>query len=218
MTDDVIRVLIVDDQELVRLGLRLVVDAADDLAVVGEAGTGDAAITLTDELDPDVILMDIRMPGLDGITATKRIIDDHPDARIIVLTTFDLDEYAFGALRAGASGFLLKDTDSAQLTAAIRAVHVGDAAISPRVTRRMLELFADKVPEDTDPPKIEDLTPRETEILAAIAEGLNNTEISARFFLSESTVKSHVGRILMKLQLRDRVHAVLFAHRNGLGG
>lgn len=218
MTDAAIRVLIVDDQELVRLGLRLVVDAADDLAVVGEAGTGDAAITLADELDPDVILMDIRMPGLDGITATKRIIDDHPSARIIVVTTFDLDEYAFGALRAGASGFLLKDADSAQLTAAIRAVHAGDAAISPRVTRRMLELFADKVPEDTDPPKIEDLTPRETEILTAIAEGLNNTEIAARFFLSESTVKSHVGRVLMKLQLRDRVHAVLFAHRNGLGG
>ena len=152
-----------------------------------------------------------------GITATRRIVKTRPDARIIILTTFDLDEYAFGALKAGASGFLLKDAGPQQLAAAIRAVHDGDAAISPRVTRLMLEMFADKVPDGTAPrPTVEALTPRETEILVAIGEGLNNEELSSRFFLTESTVKTHVGRILMKLQLRDRVHAVLFAHRNGL--
>lgn len=217
MTEELIRILIVDDQELVRMGLRLMLDAEDDFEVVGEATTGDDAITQVDALSPDVILMDVRMPGLDGITATKRIVEIRPDARIIVLTTFDLDEYAFSALRSGASGFLLKDAGPQQLGGAVRSVHAGDASISPRVTRRMLELFADKVPDDTTPaPTVDALTPRETEILVAIAEGLNNDELAARFFLSESTVKTHVGRILMKLQLRDRVQAVLFAHRNGL--
>lgn len=217
MTDSPIRVLIVDDQELVRMGIRLMVDANDDMTTVAEAATGDEAITQVDDLHPDVVLMDVRMPGVDGITATRRIIDTSPDARIIILTTFDLDEYAFAALRAGASGFLLKDAGPQQISSAIRAVHDGDAAISARITRRMLELFADKVPDETNPlPNIESLTPRETEILAAIGEGLNNDELATRFFLSESTVKTHVGRILMKLHLRDRVQAVLFAHRNGL--
>ncbi|MBW1639351.1 response regulator transcription factor [Microbacterium resistens] len=214
---ETVRVLLVDDQELVRMGLRLGIDAEDDLTVVGEASNGDEAIELTASLAPDVVLMDVRMPGLDGIAATKHIVEASPDTRIIVLTTFDLDEYAFGALRAGASGFLLKDAGPAALCDAIRAVHAGDAAISPRVARRMLDLFADKMPADATPrPTIEALTPRETEILQAIGEGLNNAELSERFFLTESTVKTHVGRILMKLQLRDRVQAVLFAHRNGL--
>lgn len=217
MVDEKIRVLIVDDQEFVRMGLRLVVDAQDDMAVVGEAGNGEEAVSLTASLEPDVLLMDVRMPGLDGIGATERIVAAHPETHIIVVTTFDLDEYAFGALRAGASGFLLKDAGPVALCDAIRAVHGGDAAISPRVARRMLDLFADKMPADaTPPPTVDELTPRETEILQAIGEGLNNAELSERFVLSESTVKTHVGRILMKLQLRDRVQAVLFAHRNGL--
>ena len=217
MTAAPIRILIVDDQELVRMGLRLMLDAQDDLDVIGEATSGDEAIAQVEELRPDIVLMDVRMPGVDGITATRRIVEARPDVRIIILTTFDLDQYAFGALRAGASGFLLKDAGPQQLCGAVRAVHAGDATISPRVTRRMLELFADKVPDETTPaPTVDALTARETEILMAIAEGLNNDELAARFFLSESTVKTHVGRVLMKLQLRDRVQAVLFAHRNGL--
>ncbi|MFE2771322.1 response regulator [Microbacterium resistens] len=217
MTEPSIRVLLVDDQELVRMGLRLMIEAEDGLEVVAEASSGAEAITLVDAFRPDVVLMDIRMPGVDGITATRRIIETSTDAKIVILTTFDLDEYAFGALKAGASGFLLKDAPPHQVVAAIRAVHAGDAAISPRVTRRMLDLFADKIPDDaTPPPTVDALTPRETEILIAIGEGLNNDELAERFFLSESTVKTHVGRILMKLHLRDRVQAVLFAHRNGL--
>ncbi|MEI3843351.1 MULTISPECIES: response regulator transcription factor [unclassified Microbacterium] len=217
MTEPSIRVLLVDDQELVRMGLRLMIEAEDGLEVVAEASSGAEAITLVDALRPDVVLMDIRMPGVDGITATRRIIETSADAKIVILTTFDLDEYAFGALKAGASGFLLKDAPPHQVVAAIRAVHAGDAAISPRVTRRMLDLFADKIPDDATPlPTVDALTPRETEILIAIGEGLNNDELAERFFLSESTVKTHVGRILMKLHLRDRVQAVLFAHRNGL--
>ncbi|GAA1443691.1 response regulator [Leifsonia poae] len=216
-----IRVLLVDDQALVRLGFRMVLDAESDLTVVGEAGDGGEAVRLAVESRPDVILMDVRMPTLDGIEATRRIVAANPDARIIILTTFDLDEYAFGGLRAGASGFLLKDARPAELTAAIRAVAAGDAAISGRVTRSMLELFADVLPASaaagtpaSDPTAA--LTPREREILLAIAEGLSNGEISEKFFLTESTVKTHVGRVLAKLQLRDRVHAVIFAYDNGL--
>lgn len=216
-----IRVLLVDDQALVRLGFRMVLDAESDLTVVGEAGDGGEAVRLAVESRPDVILMDVRMPTLDGIEATRRIVAANPDARIIILTTFDLDEYAFGGLRAGASGFLLKDARPAELTAAIRAVAAGDAAISGRVTRSMLELFADVLPSSAaagtpsaDPTAA--LTPREREILLAIAEGLSNGEISEKFFLTESTVKTHVGRVLAKLQLRDRVHAVIFAYDNGL--
>lgn len=221
MTDAPVRILLVDDQQLVRLGFRMVLEAEPDLVVVGEAGDGAEAVRLTSSLKPDVVLMDVRMPVLDGIEATRRIVDADPAARIIILTTFDLDEYAFGGLRAGASGFLLKDARPEELTSAVRAVAAGDAAVSGRVTRAMLELFADRLPSTgsgarggADPAAA--LTPREREILLAIGEGLSNGEIGARFYLTESTVKTHVGRVLSKLQLRDRVHAVIFAYENGL--
>lgn len=213
-----IGVLIVDDQSLIRMGLRMLLDAEADITVVGEASDGESAIREADARRPDVILMDVRMPGLDGIEATRRIVARQPDSRIIVITTFDLDEYAFGGLRAGASGFLLKDAPPAELLSAIRAVSSGEAVVSSRVTRRMLDLFGDRLPADaatrTDPAG--DLTPREREILLAIAEGLSNAEIATKFFLTESTVKTHVGRVLGKLGLRDRVHAVIFAYENGL--
>lgn len=221
MTDAPIRILLVDDQQLVRLGFRMVLEAEPGLVVVGEAGDGAEAVRLTSSLKPDVVLMDVRMPVLDGIEATRRIVAADPEARIIILTTFDLDEYAFGGLRAGASGFMLKDARPEELTSAVRAVAAGDAAVSARVTRAMLELFADRLPAGgsaarggADPAAA--LTPREREILLAIGEGLSNGEIGARFYLTESTVKTHVGRVLSKLQLRDRVHAVIFAYENGL--
>ena len=214
MTDSRIRILIADDQEFVRMGLRLVVEAEPDMLVVAEAEDGRGAVRLTGETLPHVVLMDLRMPGLDGIQATKRIVADHPDSRVIALTTFDVDDYAFAALRAGASGFLLKDAGPEQLCAAIRAVHAGEAVISPRVTRRMLDRFASRIPiPGAVRGGAESLTPREAEILGAIGEGLNNAELAERFTLSESTVKTHVGRILKKLHLRDRVQAVLFANR-----
>lgn len=214
MTDSRIRILIADDLEFVRMGLRLVVEAEADMLVVAEAEDGRGAVRLTGETLPDVVLMDLRMPGLDGIQATRRIVADHPDSRVIALTTFDVDDYAFAALRAGASGFLLKDAGPEQLCAAIRAVHAGEAVISPRVTRRMLDRFASRIPTPgAVQGSAESLTPREAEILGAIGEGLNNTELAERFTLSESTVKTHVGRILKKLHLRDRVQAVLFANR-----
>ncbi|MBU4465164.1 MAG: response regulator transcription factor [Actinobacteria bacterium] len=199
----------------------MVLDAEPDITVIGEASDGFGAVRAVGELAPDVVLMDVRMPRLDGIAATAQIVQAHPDARIIVLTTFDLDEYAFGALRAGASGFLLKDAHPQELTAAIRAVHVGDATLSPRVTRRMLELFADRVPRAEQEPVIADtavaeLTERETEVFRAIAEGLSNAEIAATLFLSESTVKTHVGRVLTKLGARDRVHLVILAYQLGI--
>jgi DNA-binding NarL/FixJ family response regulator len=216
-----IRVLLVDDQALVRLGFRMVLDAEHDLSVVGEAADGVAAVRMAVETRPDVILMDVRMPHVDGIEATRRIVAANPAARIIILTTFDLDEYAFGGLRAGASGFLLKDARPAELTSAIRAVAAGDAAVSSRVTRSMLEMFADRLPASgpvgtaiADPTAA--LTPREREILLAIAAGLSNGEIGEKFYLTESTVKTHVGRVLAKLHLRDRVHAVIFAYDHGL--
>ncbi|SEI08643.1 MULTISPECIES: response regulator transcription factor [unclassified Leifsonia] len=216
-----IRILLVDDQQLVRLGFRMVLEAEQDLTVVGEAADGAQAVRLADELRPDVVLMDVRMPALDGLEATRRIVDANPAARIIILTTFDLDEYAFGGLRAGASGFLLKDARPQELAAAVRAVAAGDAVVSGRVTRAMLELFADRLPaggtggaSGHDPAAA--LTPREREILVAMGEGLSNGEIGARFYLTESTVKTHVGRVLAKLHLRDRVHAVIFAYEHGL--
>lgn len=216
-----LRILLVDDQALVRLGFRMVLEAEPDLEVVGEAGDGGEAVRLAVETRPDVILMDVRMPAVDGIEATSRIVAANPAARIIILTTFDLDEYAFGGLRAGASGFLLKDARPEELIAAIRAVAAGDAAVTGRVTRAMLELFADRLPAEAtapvsgaDPTGV--LTPREREILLAMADGLSNSEIGAKFFLTESTVKTHVGRVLAKLQLRDRVHAVIFAYDHGL--
>ena len=214
-----IRVLLVDDQTLVRMGFRMVLDAHDGVEVVGEAADGRIGIDMCRTLAPDVVLMDVRMPDTDGITATRRIVEECPQSRVIVLTTFDLDEYAFAALRAGASGFLLKDVGPSELLASIRAVAGGAAAISSRVSRRMLELFSQRLP--SGPPAAGDeavasLTPRELEILVAIARGLTNTEIGEILTVAESTVKTHVGRILMKLGLRDRVHAVIFAYEHGL--
>ena len=217
-----IRVLLADDQELVRLGFRMILDAEDDIMVVGEASNGEEATTFVTGTETDIILMDVRMPVVDGIEATRRIVSSHPDSRIVILTTFDLDQYAFAALRAGASGFLLKGCTPHELISAIRAVAAGDAAISSRVTRSMLELFATRLPDsdatssrpENDPTDV--LTPRERDVFLAIAEGLTNGEISDRFFLTESTVKTHVGRVLAKLELRDRVHAVIFAYEHDL--
>nr|WP_260149060.1 response regulator transcription factor [Microbacterium endophyticum] len=213
--------MVVDDQHLIRLGFRMVLDAESDIDVVGEASDGDAALRRAIELSPDVILMDVRMPEVDGIAATKRIVAAQPSARIIVLTTFDLDEYAFGALRAGASGFLLKDVRAAELTSAIRAVHGGDAALSPRITRKMLDLFSDSVPDDAAderdvPEPLAQLTARERDVFVAIASGKTNAEIARDLFLSESTVKTHVGRVLGKVHARDRVHLVILAHNWGV--
>jgi DNA-binding NarL/FixJ family response regulator len=215
-----IRILLVDDQQLIRMGFRMVLEADPGFAVVGEASNGAEAIQAVRELSPDVVLMDVRMPRLDGIAATTQIVQQHPASRIIVLTTFDLDEYAFGALAAGASGFLLKDVQATELTAAIRAVHSGDATLSPRVTRRMLELFGRRLPNavgaGADDAALATLTDRERDVFAAIGAGLTNTEIAAALFVSESTVKTHVGRVLAKMGARDRVQAVILAHRLGV--
>lgn len=212
---DPIRVLLVDDQQLIRLGFRMVLEEEPDIAVVGEAADGVEAVRETARLHPDVVLMDVRMPNLDGIGATERIVAVSPDARILILTTFDLDEYAFAALQAGASGFLLKDAHRAELVGAVRAVHRGDAALAPRVTRRMIELLG-TVPAKPDPGELSELTEREYEVFAAIGAGLTNAEVAHALHLSESTVKTHVGRVLFKLGARDRVHAVILAHRHGL--
>jgi len=214
----VIRIAIVDDQDLVRMGFRMLLEAEDDIEVVGEARDGESGVALAARTRPDITLMDVRMPGLDGIAATKRIVAGDADARVIVLTTFDLDEYAFGALRAGASGFLLKDARREELLAAIRSVAAGDAALSARITRRMLDLFAPRLPEPEADDPLATLTPREREVLVAIGEGLNNAEIGAALFLTESTVKTHVGRVLLKLGLRDRIQAVILAYERGLVG
>ncbi|MBA8815947.1 DNA-binding NarL/FixJ family response regulator [Microbacterium halimionae] len=212
-----ISVLIVDDQQLIRMGFRMILDAEDDVDVVGEASDGSEGIERAMALKPDVILMDVRMPRIDGITATRQIVSAQPSARIIVLTTFDLDEYAFGALHAGASGFLLKDVRAPELTSAIRAVHNGDAMLSPRVTRKMLDLFSHRVPSGTSETPTQslplaELTPRELDVFREIADGKTNAEIATVLFLSESTVKTHVGRILGKLQARDRIHLVILAY------
>ncbi|PWC07740.1 DNA-binding response regulator [Mycetocola zhujimingii] len=214
-----IRVMIVDDQDLLRMGLAMVLAAESDMVVVGEAADGETAVERAMALQPDVILMDVRMPALDGIEATRRIVADRQDARVIILTTFDLDEYAFGGLNAGASGFLLKDAPPAELLAAVRAVATGEAIVSPRITRRMLDLYGGKLPvagSEATSAQLAALTQRERQVLVAVGEGLSNPEIASRLFLSESTVKTHVGRILSKLDLRDRVQAVILAHREGL--
>jgi len=216
---DTVRILLVDDQELIRVGFRLVLEAEPDLIVVGEAGDGDQAVREAVRLRPDVVLMDVRMPRTDGIEATARLRDAVPDTRVIVLTTFDLDEYAFGALDAGASGFLLKDAQRAELIGAVRAVHRGDAVLSPRVTRRVIERLGhiDATPAGVDPAA--SLTERERDVFVAMGQGLTNAEIAARLYLGESTVKTHVGRILAKLEARDRIQAVILAHRWGhVGG
>ncbi len=213
-----VRVLIADDQSLIRLGFRMVLDVADGIEVVGEAGDGAEAIAATERLRPDVLLMDVRMPGVDGITATARIARDHPEVRVLVLTTFDLDEYAFGALRAGAGGFLLKDAGREELVAAVRAVAAGEATLAPRIVRRMIELVtasggADPAASPETAARAHDvLTARERDVLDSMARGLTNSEIADELYLGESTVKTHVGRILAKLPARDRVHAVLIAH------
>jgi DNA-binding NarL/FixJ family response regulator len=214
-----IRLLLVDDQELVRIGFRLFLETQDDLEVVGEAGDGEEAVARARELRPDVVLMDIRMPGIDGVEATARLTAAgiEPPPRVLVLTTFDLDEYVFGALRAGAAGFLLKDAPRAQLLEAIRVVHNGDALLSPSITRRLIEDFAART-DPIEPPAalLAELTPREREVLALLARGLSNTEIAEQLVVTEATVKSHVGSILMKLDLRDRVQAVVFAYEHGI--
>jgi DNA-binding NarL/FixJ family response regulator len=214
-----IRLLIVDDQELIRTGLRLFLETQDELEVIGEAGDGAEAIERARELRPDVILMDIRMPNVDGVEATARLTAAaiEPSPRVLMLTTFDLDEYVFGALRAGAAGFLLKDAPRERLLEAIRIVHSGDALLSPSITRRLIEDFATRT-DPLEPPAVvlEQLTAREREVLVLVARGLSNGEIAERLVVTEATVKSHVGRILMKLALRDRVQAVVFAYEHGI--
>jgi DNA-binding NarL/FixJ family response regulator len=215
-----ITVLLVDDQELLRSGFRMVLDAHEGIEVVGEASNGQEAILRTGELSPDVVIMDVRMPGTDGIAATRAIVERYPKSRVLILTTFDLDEYAFSGLRAGASGFLLKDVPPAELVSAIRSVASGDAVVAPRITRRLLETFAGHLPDpdsSRDPDaRLALLTDREREVLGQVALGLSNLEIAVRLSLSEATVKSHVGRVLGKLQLRDRVQAVVYAYENRL--
>jgi DNA-binding NarL/FixJ family response regulator len=214
-----IAVLIADDQALVRSGFRMVLEAEDDLEVVGEAATGRQAIDGTRRLKPDVVLMDIRMPELDGIAATREIAAGETDgaARVLILTTFDLDEYVYDALGAGASGFLLKDAPPEQLIAGIRVVASGEALLAPAVTRRLIEDFSRARPARPEPPPgADELTPRELEVWGLLAQGLSNTEIAESLVVGETTVKTHVARVLMKLRLRDRVQAVVLAYESGL--
>jgi DNA-binding NarL/FixJ family response regulator len=213
-----IRIVLVDDQELVRTGFRMVLDAQPDMTVAGEAADGLAAVEFARTHSADVMVMDARMPRLDGVEATRRIRQAGDRPRILMLTTFDLDEYAFAALKAGASGFLLKDVPPEELLFAIRAVHSGDAVVAPSTTRRLIDQFAPLLPagDVPPPPGLSGLTEREGEVLAHVAQGLSNGEIARCLFVSEATVKTHVGRILAKLGLRDRVQAVVFAYENGL--
>jgi DNA-binding NarL/FixJ family response regulator len=212
-----VRVLIADDQALVRGGFRMILEAKEDMEVVGEAGDGAEAVALVERLQPDVVLMDVRMPDVDGIEATRRIAASGSSARIVILTTYDVDEYVFAALRAGASGFLLKDVRPPELTEAIRVVARGDALLAPGVTRRLLDRFAGVLPDDSArPADLDELTEREVEVLRFVALALSNAEIAARLVLSEATVKTHVSSVLRKLGLRDRVQAVVFAYDVGL--
>jgi DNA-binding NarL/FixJ family response regulator len=223
-----IKIVLVDDQSLMRMGFAMVLGAEVDVEVVGEAQDGAAALRQVAALKPDVVLMDVRMPAMDGIEATRRIVADHPATKVILLTTFDLDEYAFAGLKAGASGFLLKDVRPAELVQAVRAVCSGEAAVSPRITKRMLELFASRLPAPADEPdaapyrqdvidqEMASLTAKEREVFDLVAAGMTNAEIAARLTVSETTVKSHVGAVLKKLGLRDRVHVVVYAYETGL--
>lgn len=212
-----IRVLLADDQDLIRGGLRAILDAEPDMEVVGEAADGAAAAALAKRRGADVVLMDVQMPGTDGIEGTRRVLEAAPDARVLVLTMFDLDEYVFAALRAGASGFILKTTPSDELAAAVRACHSGDMLFAPTVTRRLVENYVRRPPPpDGTPPAVSELTDREVDVLGAIARGKSNAEIAASLYLGEATVKTHVSRILLKLGVRDRVQAVVFAYECGL--
>jgi DNA-binding NarL/FixJ family response regulator len=223
---DSIRVLLVDDQPLIRMGFRMVLESEPGLVVVGEADDGASATRAAGALKPDVVVMDVRMPGMDGIQATAAITERQPQTRVLIVTTYDVDEYAFAGLRAGASGFLLKSARPTELVAAIRTIAQGDAVVEPRVTRRLLELFGGQLPagaavEATRPggrqdPRLAALTDRELEVFTAIARGFSNADIGREFHLSESTVKTHVGRILLKLDLRDRVHAVILGYETGI--
>ena len=221
-------VLLVDDQELMRMAFRMVIESQPDLSVAGEASSALDAIAMVQALEPDVVLMVVRMPDIDGVEATRQIVDTGSDARVIILTTFDLDEYVYSGLRAGASGFLLKDAQPDELLAAIRSVASGDAVVAPNITRRLLDAYAHRLiaPHTAEDPrsranpsqraKVDLLTPRELEVLMLVARSLSNGEISERLFVTEATVKSHVGRILHKLKLRDRVQIVVFAYESGL--
>ncbi|CAM06420.1 LuxR family two component transcriptional regulator [Saccharopolyspora erythraea NRRL 2338] len=210
------RVLLVDDQELMRMGFRMVLESQDDLEVVGEAGNGEEAVELARSLRPDVVLMDVRMPVVDGVEATRRIVAEG-SSKVLVMTTFDLDEYALAALRGGAGGFLLKDTPPDGLVTAVRSVASGDAVVSPSVTRRLLDRFlGGDGGALRDPGVLDVLTEREREVLVLVAKGLSNAELASRLFLSEATIKTHVGRILSKLDIRDRVQAVVLAYETGL--
>ena len=218
---DPISVILVDDQPLLRKGFRMVLEEEAGIEVVGEASDGAAAVDLARHRHPDVVVMDVRMPGMDGIAATRAILDAEPRSRVLILTTFDLDEYAFGALRLGASGFILKDVLPLEFVRAIRSVADGDAVIAPSVTRRLLNEFARQLPDPRQAgepahPELDQLTARELEILTELARGLSNAEIARRLFVAEATVKTHLGRVLTKLGLRDRVQAVVYAYEAGL--
>jgi len=210
-----IRVALVDDQQLVRAGFAMLIGSQDDMEVVAEAGTGDEAIAVLARTEADVVLMDVRMPGTDGIAATAKLAAT-TEAKIIILTTFDLDEYVVAAIKAGASGFLLKDTPPEDLLAAIRLVADGDAVLAPSATRRMMNRLAATLPEPTDGAALDDLTDREREVLVLVARGLSNREICAELHLAEPTIKAHVGRVLAKLDARDRAQAVVIAYETGL--
>jgi DNA-binding NarL/FixJ family response regulator len=212
-----VRVLIADDQALVRGGFRMILEAKEDMEVVGEAGDGAEAVEMVERFQPDVVLMDVRMPGVDGIEATRGIAESGSSARIVILTTYDVDEYVFSALRSGASGFLLKDVRPAELTEAVRVIARGDALLAPAVTRRLLDRFAGVLPDGAAPPSnLDELTEREVEVLRFVALALSNAEIATRLVLTEATVKTHVSSVLRKLGLRDRVQAVVFAYDVGL--
>ena len=215
MSDGPIRVLVADDQALMRTGFRMILDAQEDIEVVGEAIDGADAVRQFERLTPDVAVMDVRMPTMDGIEATRRLTAVDPPARVLILTTFDLDEYVYEALRAGASGFLLKDRPPEELVAAVRVVASGDALLAPSVTRRLIEEFARRAPSAA-PTELAELTEREREVLVLMARGLSNTEIAGSLYVAETTVKTHVGRVLHKLRLRDRAQAVVLAYESGL--
>jgi len=212
-----ISVLVADDQQLVRTGFRVILDSEPDIEVIGEAGDGRKAVEATKQLEPDVVLMDIRMPVLDGLAATRTIVTG-PDSRprVLILTTFDLDEYVFEALRSGASGFMLKDNPADQLITAIRVVAEGDALLAPQITRRLVSEFAHRRPSTAMPEQLQTLTDRETEVLKLVGRGLSNSEIAAELHVAETTVRTHVGHLLTKLGLRDRVQAVVLAYESGL--